>query len=1249
MRHPLKTLGILLVLAILPFAATGLFASDTTSPEDSFKVQLPTVRRISAAELQDPNFCVCTVTRGNNTNNLPYFSAPESALSFYSYGVPLGSCANSGFEQSNQLLVLLYEDTNTGEVSFIMIADIANDGSGGTLKADIRCAPSGSAVALSDDGGELTGASPTFNANFVWDACCTDGGIISGMGCGSAFTLDITTITGIDVITILYGTPASPNYVQLPASACPLIFNCEGTVCCENAFTVEGTVEKANCGSSTDGAIDVEVEGDCLGTLEFEWSNGDTEEDIDGLAPGTYTVTVTDPNGCSQEATFTVGVEYNDPVPVIEGPSAFCAGESALLYVTGNYNSYLWSNGETTFSILVDEPGTYSVTVTNEGGCVGEASFTIQENPVPIVAISGPKEICPGAVITLDAGPGFTLYDWSTGGFSQTTLVTDPGTYFVVVTNEFGCTSQASYEVTGLTAPLPLITGPSSICAGQTATLETQDDFSSYKWSTGDSLYQITIKGPGTYSVTVTNGEGCKGVANWTVLNGIALPLSILGDTITCPGDSVLLTASFPYVSYQWSTKDSTAQLLAAAPGTYTLIVLDSLGCRDTASLQVGVRPAADPQIAGKLVLCQGESSTLSISGGFATVNWSNGSTGNSITVTLPGPYSVAVQDSAGCRGTDTVVVQLNPVDSIFQQASSCDPADVGTFVTTLTNQYGCDSVVVLKVTFQLGDTTLIAKTTCDLKQAGTQSFQLTNQFGCDSLVVVNTTFIPSDTLLLKSTTCDPAKADTSILHLTNQGGCDSTVIVQVALLPSSTESYTFKSCNPADTGIVVKQLVNQFGCDSIVTWITLLVPEDSCVLKVNPEALPGPCANDPGAIRLIAQSGTFPVQVSWRPLAGGPPQNGTWAGPQSPFLIPALPTGSYILELIDSKGKPWSDTLFLSAASPLTAQLIGPASANGYDLACYGDATATLQVTGLVGGTPPVSFDWSTGVQGPQIGGLKAGTYAVTLTDAKGCTLVLADTLTQPPALQAGWTVFQDPCDGKPSPVSQTALSGGVAPYTLLLNDTPLGGASWPELPAGSARLTVRDANGCLVDTILIVQPEGIFSIDLGPDIFTEEGTLIKLLAQLLPDTTTLQAIQWSPALCPNCLNPAIRVKEPMTVTVTAINAAGCQATDYVVIELDVRNVFIPNSFSPDLDGINDRFAPFGDPEVTVVDFQVFDRWGNAVYSGGGFQLGDPDHGWDGTFRDKVMHIDVYAYALVLRWPDGKEKLYKGDLQLLR
>ena len=69
----------------------------------------------------------------------------------------------------------------------------------------------------------------------------------------------------------------------------------------------------------------------------------------------------------------------------------------------------------------------------------------------------------------------------------------------------------------------------------------------------------------------------------------------------------------------------------------------------------------------------------------------------------------------------------------------------------------------------------------------------------------------------------------------------------------------------------------------------------------------------------------------------------------------------------------------------------------------------------------------------------------------------------------------------------------------------------------------------------------------------------------------------------------------------------------------------------------------------MEVVDFAIFDRWGDEVYRSGGFHLGDPDVGWNGDARDQPASIDVYVYAMVLRWPDGQERLYKGDLQVMR
>ena len=238
-------------------------------------------------------------------------------------------------------------------------------------------------------------------------------------------------------------------------------------------------------------------------------------------------------------------------------------------------------------------------------------------------------------------------------------------------------------------------------------------------------------------------------------------------------------------------------------------------------------------------------------------------------------------------------------------------------------------------------------------------------------------------------------------------------VIQSIALLPSSTSMLTVYSCNPLDTGTVVQTYMNQYGCDSTLIWHTQLVPLDSCILRVTPTIQPGPCAGDPGQIVLEADLGSFPVVVNWWLQGSGPSQQGTWANFFSPYVIPALPDGTYILDLTDADGHNWMDTVMISAPASLLAGISGTPGFNGYDLACAGDATAGLMVNVQSGGTPPLTMQWSTGQTGPALNGLSAGIYQVTVSDDNGCTLVLGDTLIEPPALSGSWSIFQDPCDG--------------------------------------------------------------------------------------------------------------------------------------------------------------------------------------------------------------------------------------------
>lgn len=1240
---------------------------------------------------QSATVCPCTVSHGAFSMSLPFFSGPESAVSFFSYGIPLGSCANTGFEQSNHLILMLYEDTGSGEVSFIFIADLPNDGSGGTLEATLACMPNSAYVAVSDDAGELTGAPPTFTGNFVWDQCCTDGGVVGGLGCGYSFTFRIDDMTGIDVITLLYGDENNPVYVDLPASECDFIFHCGGEVCCATDIELDAVIEDALCSSSSEGTIDLTVSGDCLSNPDIVWSNGETTEDLAGLEAGTYTVTVTDASGCSAEESFNVGVAYSDPVPVIDGPSTVCEGGEIVLSVNGNYTAILWSTGATDFAIAVQTPGTYSVTVTNEGGCTGSASVLIDQYPAPYPEITGPTAICPGSTIFLDAGPGFSLYEWSSGGYNQTEPIQWPGAYEVVVTNAFGCTGTDWVEIFELPLPDPFIYGPDRICTGQSALLEVDDLFVAYQWTTGDTVAQTTISQSGTYAVTVSNAEGCTAVAQWTVEEGSAQPPVVSGDSLFCAGDSVLLSLSGGIAGWVWSTGDSTLQILVGDPGAYFVASVDSSGCRDTVTYQVDTFPTPMVQIAGPMALCAGDTVMLTTGPGFTGHLWSNGETSPSVPVSIGGPVWVMVTDSNGCQARDTVsvvlwlsdtvqlslsschpqdtgltvtvltglngcdsvvirVIRLQAGDTSLIQLTSCHPPDTGVFQVLLTNQFGCDSLVVTEISFLEADTVMLTTSTCDASQAGWDTLLLSNQAGCDSIVLIETILRDPDTLTLTGSTCDPSQADTTVWVGANQWGCDSTVITAIALLPSSREERWLSSCLPADTGIVVQTLANVHGCDSIIITTTLLLSEDSCQLQVDPVVMPGACAGDKGSILLQAASGAFPVWVIWTDSISGTVRDSIWLTSGIPFLLADLPPGTYYLHLEDAQQHIWTDTVAVPVPPPFLAQLLKIGTSGGYDLACAGDQSGALTWMPVSGGVPPFSTWWSTGQAADTLTGLGAGAYGLTITDASGCEIVLGDTLTEPPLMTAFPAIEQDPCDGVLPQMTSWPVAGGVGPYRFIANGDTLVPGLWPALVPGPTRLEVFDAAGCRWDTLIQVPGESIFTIELGPDMVLEAGSRVTLFPVVYPDTATIISLKWDPPLCPGCLTPLIRAQDSsFQVMLEAINAAGCTAKDALWVEVIVRRVFIPTAFSPDGDGINDLFAPFGDPEVEVVDFKVYDRWGNAVYRSGGFKLGDTDVGWDGSFRGRPVELDVFVYAMLFRWPDGQERLFKGDVLIMR
>jgi hypothetical protein len=190
----------------------------------------------------------------------------------------------------------------------------------------------------------------------------------------------------------------------------------------------------------------------------YLWSNGETTQTITATQAGQYTVTVTNNDGCSDVSdpvTVTVNPTPNSGVSV-SGATTFCSGGSVTLTSQASSGSYLWSNGETTQSITVNQTGNYSVTVTDNGcsATSGVTAVTVNQTPTATITPQGNTTFCQGGFVVLQAAGGGT-YQWNTGSQASSINVSQSGTYTVIVT-ENGCNAQAQQQVT--VNPLPTVT-----------------------------------------------------------------------------------------------------------------------------------------------------------------------------------------------------------------------------------------------------------------------------------------------------------------------------------------------------------------------------------------------------------------------------------------------------------------------------------------------------------------------------------------------------------------------------------------------------------------------------------------------------------------------------------------------------------------------------------------------------------------------------------------------------------------------
>jgi Ice-binding-like/Secretion system C-terminal sorting domain len=265
------------------------------------------------------------------------------------------------------------------------------------------------------------------------------------------------------------------------------------------------------------------------GAASYLWSTGANTNCINVNMAGNYFVSVTDINGCSSVCSQTVTVSP-PPICTITGNNIICEGQSAELCAPSGAVSYLWSTGATTNCISTNLAGSYSVTITYMGGCSSVCSETVVVNPAPICTITGNNIICEGQSAELCTPPGAASYLWSTGATTNCISTNLAGSYSVTITYVGGCSSVCSETVVLSTPSICTITGNDCLCPGQPTQLCASPTAASFLWSTGEVTSCIFVSSTGTYSVTITNADGCSSVCSKTII-------PVLPPVIICPAD----------------------------------------------------------------------------------------------------------------------------------------------------------------------------------------------------------------------------------------------------------------------------------------------------------------------------------------------------------------------------------------------------------------------------------------------------------------------------------------------------------------------------------------------------------------------------------------------------------------------------------------------------------------------------------------------------------------------------------------
>lgn len=951
-------------------------------------------------------------------------------------------------------------------------------------------------------------------------------------------------------------------------------------------------VTDENCGDGA-GAIDLIVSGGSA-PLNYSWSNGATTEDLSAISQGVYDYTITDAAGCETNGSITINNNSGTlGVTNVALTNENCSdGNGSIDLTVGGGQTpltYSWDNGSTTEDLNGISAGSYTCTITDANGCIITSGPHQVNNTGGAISIDNAiiaDENCgdgAGSIdLTVSGGTSPLVFSWDNGDNTEDISGLNAGFYEITITDAGGCQQIVTYEVINTTGGLSIdqVSTVDEVCSNSNGSIDITVSGGatpySFSWNSGATTEDLASISGGSYTVTVTDNNGCSVTSNAINIanNSGNFQLQSINTTDESCGDgtgevNVTLTGGVPPIAFNWTTGATTEDLSGLNAGIYNGTATDNNGCVINLNAVVN-NNSGNMNIAFDTVInstCGTNNGAIDITVGGGdgnyTYTWSNGATTEDISMLSAGSYTLVVLDGNGCQTNyNAVVNDLGGDLAISSVATTNEECENGQGAIDLTITGGSQPYV-----FSWSN----GATTEDISNlsAGNFDVTITDDNGCSvqgSYSITNQSNFSLNPVNIVDEICTNSAGSIDI-------EVDASFPIQFTAYNWSNGS-TDQDISGLSGGNYTVEVIVFFGFNNSCSLTeTFTVNTDPGNLALSATVTDENCGDGTGAIDLTITGATTPLFIDWSD--GSTTED-----------LANLNAGDYWVTVEDTNG------CFVQDTFTVVNQTGGfAATATTSDENC-GDGTGSIDLT-VSGGSTPYNFAWNSGEATEDLSGLSGGSYEVTITDNAGCSITETFVVSNNTGTLAATNelVTDENCGQGDGSISLD-ITGGTTPYTYNWSNSETT-EDITGLSAGTYNLTVTDGSGCIMNLNYTVG--GVSGVIVSDTIITYESCAgcfdgaIDITVDDQGSNPNTISYSWTTGATTEDINGL--TNGTYSVEITANYGAGviCQIIETYIVIVD------PNASLEENDPLNLEMDLFPNPSTGIFNLNLSRPLGDA------------------------------------------------------